>query len=166
MVHTSQLPVGHDLMCIVYRDNKLPLHHYRQLKLHLERRFYYICIFTDILELAQYLEQTFIINKLIIIVSGDQAQSVCGTIENDKESIHDPFLYELQFDKKPFKSDLSNDRRFQSIDGLIKKIDDDIKDHVFTDKNESDSQQEAFLFGENSYQDRFRPCLRDSSVGN
>jgi tetratricopeptide (TPR) repeat protein len=147
MVHISQSPVGHDLMCIVYHDDKSPVYHYRQLKLHLQQKFDYIRIFTDLQNLSDYFLHTFIVNNLIIIVSGNEAQFVCETIENEKESLHYPLLYELQFDKKPLKSELSNDRRFQSIDGLIKKIDDDIKDYAFTDKDELDSQPEVFLFG-------------------
>lgn len=148
MVQTIPSPAGRDLMCIVYHDSKLPRHHSRQLKLNLLRTFHYTQIFTNAVILVNYLEHyTFIANKLIIIVSGDEAEYVCGIIDDERQSLQDPFVYELQFDKKTFKSELSNDRRFESVDELRKKIDDDIRDYAFIDNDESDCQEDAFVFG-------------------
>ena len=154
MVHTNspQPPSGQSLMCIVYHDVKLPLYRKRQLKLHLQQIFSYARFFTDICNLADYLDHEFIVNKLVIIVNGDHAKYLCETVENEKVSLQDPLVYELQFNQ-PFTTALSNDRRLQDVGALIAKISEDmnqykpIENPVDPSTNESDIQDETFPFG-------------------
>ncbi|CAF4103995.1 unnamed protein product [Adineta steineri] len=156
MKYTSQPSNAPNLMCIVYHDGKLSRHYRRQLKLSLQQKFEYTRTFIDIFSLADYLNRTFIVNKLVVIVSGDEAKFLCENIEHEKEFLKDPLVYELQFDKKPLKSQLLGDRKFQSVDGLFQKIDNDITkfvtvesqcDYTDDDNNELDLQQEIFSFG-------------------
>ncbi|CAF0892472.1 unnamed protein product [Adineta steineri] len=156
MKYTCEPSIASNLMCIVYHDEKLSRHYIRQLKLTLQQIFEYTRTFIDTFSLADYLNRTFIVNKLVIIVSGDEAKFLCETIEHDKELLKDPLVYELQFDKKPLKSQLLGDRKFQCVDGLFQKIDNDITkfvtiesrcDSTDDDSNELDLQQEIFPFG-------------------
>ena len=156
MVQIREAPNDQNLMCIVYYDAKLPAHHRHLLKVYLKHTCSYIRMFTDIGSFTECLTQPFIVDKLVIIVSGDEAEYLCDNIQNDKELPQALFLYELQFDKASLKSDLPPEKRFQSIGSLVAKIDDDVKaylsnktqdDQKAADKSELDLGQVTLPFG-------------------
>ena len=165
MVQISQAPTGQNCMCIVYLDQRLPAHHRHRLNVLLKQAFHYIRIFTDVGSFSDYLISSFVVGKLVIIVSGDDAKSICQNIENDKEFLRDPLVYELQFGKTPLKSGLSQDRRFHIIDPLIDKIEADLNEyssttteghHVTLDENILDSKRELFPLGIHEFVGRQR----------
>ena len=143
-----------NLMCIVYHDVDLPGYYQRQLKSRLKKTFYYLRTFHDVLSFATYIKNAFIVNNVVFICSGDMAEFLCDIIEKRKKDPKNPFLYELQFRNQELRSKLTPDRRFQCIDRLFEKIDNDIQKYV-TDENNCD--QKAF-------HDTDENCLHDSSI--
>ena len=131
MVKKYEPPSGQNLMCITYHDKELPMYQSHELKIRLKNTFHYSLTFTEVSHFASYLgqEDTFIVQKLVIIISGREVKNLCGTIKTDEYFLQYPLVYELQFDNKSLQSDLSNDRKFQSIDNLFEKISNDVKLH-------------------------------------
>ncbi|CAM4970562.1 unnamed protein product [Rotaria socialis] len=156
MVLNSRSSIGHNLMCIFYHDPKLPAHYQRLMKLRLDETFYYTCTFTDPRNLTAYVRHRFIVNRLVLIISGEKAQFLCDIMGKSKRIPHNSFLYEFQFDKNKLKSELSADKKFHSIDELFKKITDDVKQftnkenqypQMVVDNDETILQQSTLSFG-------------------
>ncbi|CAF2992955.1 unnamed protein product, partial [Rotaria sp. Silwood2] len=139
MGQRRKLPNGQNLMCIVYHDEKLPLHHLRQLRSCLYQIFDYSSIFSDLLTFSTYIKDKFIVNKLVFILSGNQAHPLCCMVQSRTQSPANSFLYELQFGQEKLRSNLANGQRFQNIDRLFDKIVDDVKGYI---KNEDNHCQE------------------------
>ncbi|CAF4506085.1 unnamed protein product [Rotaria sp. Silwood2] len=140
MVQRRKLPNGQNLMCIVYHDEKLPLHHLRQLRSSLYQIFDYSSIFSDLRKFSTYINDKFIVNKIVFILSGNQAHLLCCMVQSRTQSPKNPFLYELQFGQEKLQSNLANGQRFQNIDRLVDKIVDNVKEYI---KNEDNHCKES-----------------------
>ena len=119
--------MGQNYMCIVCHDDKLSEHHRQDLKLRTETLFYYPRFFDNVLSFSTYIKSSFIVKKIVFILIGSTAGSLCGVVKKRKQPPSDPLVYEMQFGKKELRSNLEDDRKFQCIDRLFDKIIEDLK---------------------------------------
>ena len=122
MVRTNPSLIGNNLWCIFFHNPQLPVHCRRQLEFHLKTIFHSIDNISDSLTLSNAMQRQFIVDKLVFIVSGDKAKAVCGLVNSRKDKLKNPLIYELQFGQDSLKSNLTQDKKFLSIERLFNKI--------------------------------------------
>ncbi|CAF4050712.1 unnamed protein product, partial [Rotaria sordida] len=132
MARKCQLPYDQNLICIVYHDQTLSVHHQDQLQIRLGEIFHCSNTFTDFIEFSQHL---------------------CPMVQTCKMDSKNVFLYELQFGQDRLLSNLPNGQRFQNIDQLFQKIIDDLEGSM---ENQQDNNRET---SQNNELNRQQPTL-------
>ncbi|CAF1225524.1 unnamed protein product [Didymodactylos carnosus] len=87
------------------------------MKIHLNQTFNYIQVFTDLRTFAACLDGTFIVQKIVCIVSGKLAKFLCDVARMCPQC---QYVYELQLEDEPLS--LANSHAshvFDSVDGLF-----------------------------------------------
>ncbi|CAF1319434.1 unnamed protein product [Rotaria sp. Silwood1] len=156
MIRKRQLPYDQNLICIVYHDKNLSVHHQDQLRSRLDEIFHYSSIFTDLIDFCSYIKDKFNGNRLVFIFCGNLAEHLCSVVKTRIIDSENVFLYELQFGQDRLLSNLPNGQRFQNIDSLFEKIIYDLggfienqHDHnkEIRQDNELNLQQSTLSFG-------------------
>ena len=119
--------MGQNYMSIVYHNDNLSEHHLKELKLRIEKLFYYSLFFNDVLNFTTYIKRSFLVKRIVFILTGSNAGCLYGVVTTLKNPLSSPLIYEIQFGKEKLQSNLEDDRKFRCIDRLFEKIDQDLK---------------------------------------